>query len=273
MGKAKRYAIVLFLLVATLAFLAPSQKAKAQQVGVTPGESFTYGVPDGSPWVWMDPSSAPALPQWEAFVNMSTITFNVSTNWNVYAPPTQIMFNETFKYRNGTVIQWPGQTIDVNTGMGAGASWFISAGLGTGDNIYPGNSSSQTINGTSSDQPFWPGRIVCVLNDSAAVPLTSTSSEMAAERTVFMWDKATGVLLAGFEEAASYNSTLGVGVQGAVLYELIANNVGISLQYPTPTDPTPIYIVVAISAIVILVTVIVLVTRRGAKKKYNRLKE
>jgi len=274
MGKAKRYAIVLFLLVAILAVLVPSRRAKAQlvTVGVTPGESFTYGVPDGSPWVWMDPSSAPTMPQWEAFVDMSTISFNVSSNWKAYAPATQIMFNESFKYRNGTVIRWPGQTIDVSTGMGMGASWFIPPGLSAGDNIYPGNSSSLTINGTSSDQPFWPGREVCILNDTVGVPLENASSKMAVERTVFMWDRATGVLLAGFEEASSYDPTTQTGIQGAVLYELIANNAGIPMQYPKPADMTPIYIVVAIIVIVILGVVIALVATRKPKKEHKRLK-
>jgi hypothetical protein len=273
MRKTARYAIVLVLLGGFLAVLAPGLTVKAQQVapGVSPGESFTYGTPDGSPWVWMYPSDAPALPQWEAFVNMSTVTFNVSSNWNPDAPYTQIMFNETFKYTNGTVIHWPGQTVDVSTGMGAGASWFISSGLGTGDHIYPGNSTSQTLNGTMFNQPYWPDRDVCFLNDTIVTPAENSSSEVAVEQVVYIWDRSTGVLLAGCEKASSYDPKTGAEIEGDVLYELISNNAGISLQYPTPMNMTPIYIVVAISVIVILAVVIVIVVTRAPKKKHKRL--
>jgi hypothetical protein len=273
MRETMRYAIALFLLVGVIAVLAPGLTVKAQQPGVYPGESFTYGRPDGNPWVWMDPSEAPALPQWEAFVNMSTISFNISSNWQLDAPYTQVMFNETFAYRNGTVIRWPGQTVDVGSGGGIGASWIICPGLAAGDHIYPGNSSSPMINETSDDQPFWPGREVCILNYSVYTPVKNASSEVAVERTVFMWDRDTGVLLAGFEEAASYDPTMQSTVEGECLYELIANSVGIPLQYPTPMNMMPIYVIVAISVIIILAVVIVRVITRAPKKKHKRLRE
>lgn len=268
--------MVFFLSIVILGLaLAPSLTVKAQLVtpGVRPGMSFTYGTPDGSPWVWMYPSAAPPLMQWEPFVNMRTIAFNVTSNWNLNAPYSQIMFNETFTYGNGTIVRWPGQTVDVNTGMGIGASWFIAPNLGNGNHIYPGNGTSQTINETRVDHTYWPGRKVCVLNRTIAVPLQNKSSEMAAERVVFIWDWSTGVLLGAFEEASSYNPTTGVGVQGAILYELIANNVGIPMQYPKPTDMTPIYIVVAVGIIIILGVVIVRIVTRGPKKRHKRLKE
>jgi hypothetical protein len=275
MKRILRCVVAFSVFVVFLALLVPSLTVKAQLIvpGVQPGESFTYGTPDGSPWVWMAPNGAQPMPQWEPFVNMSTITFNITTNWEEGAPYTEVMFNETFKYNNDTVIKWPGQTIDVSSGMGAGASWIIAPGLESGDHIYPGNSTSQTINQTMINNTFWPDRDVCVLNITTAAPLENSSSSMAAEEDVFIWDRSTGVLLAGFEEAAAYDPTTKATVEGGILYELISNNVGIPMQYPQPTDWTPIYIIVAIGVIVILGVVIALVVTRRSKKKPKRLKE
>jgi len=275
-----RYTIVLFLTLGLLAVLTPSLTVKAQPEMVNPvlvpGDSFTYGTPNGSPWVWMDPAGAQPMQQWEPFVNMSTITFTIGQNWELDAPHSEIMFNETFTYRNGTVINWTGQTVDLSTGQGIGKSWFIAPGLVSNDNIYPGNSSSQTVNYTSTSSPFWPGREVCILNVTAGVPLESSSSEMAAEQTTFVWDRASGALLAGYEQAVAVNPQNNGEVEGGILYELISNNVGIPMQYPGNANMTTTYVVIAIiviGVIILIGVVAVRVTAKGSKKKHKRLNE
>ena len=279
MREVMRYTVVLLLVVGLLAVLAPGLRVKAtlEMVSptVAPGDSFTYGTPNGSPWVWMDPAGAQPMPQWAPFMNMSTITFTIGKNWELDPPPSEIMFNETFTYKNGTVINWTGQTVDLSTGQGIGESWFIAPGRGSNDNIYPGNSSSQTVNYTSTSSPFWPGREVCILNVTAGVPLESSSSEMAVEQTTFVWDRASGALLAGYEQAVAVNPQTKGEVEGGILYELISNNVNIPMQYPgNANNTTCVVIAIIVIGVIILIGVVaVRVTGKGSKKKHKRLNE
>jgi uncharacterized membrane protein YeaQ/YmgE (transglycosylase-associated protein family) len=168
-------------------------------------------------------------------------------------------------------------TVDLYYGQGYGKSFFISPGLEAGDYIYPGGVVSGnytwTINATRIDNDFWPGVPVCLLNYSVNTPYVNKSSPLIAQRTVIYWDQRTGVLLGAFEEATGYNGQTGTFVGGALLYELIADNLGIPLNYPTSIDWTPIVVAVVIGAVVVLLVVIVGVTVSKPKKKFKPRKK
>jgi hypothetical protein len=274
MRKAIRYTIAFFLSMEILSILAPSLPAKAQQVtlGVYPGESFIYGTPDGSPWVSMSPSIAPAPNAvWEKFMNLSTIAFNIINDSDPSAPNSRgYTFNEIVKFRNGTSPQIAVGTIDLETGAGLGLTFFIPPMLEEGDLIYPGNANSTwTINATRIDSMNWIGRRVCVLNYTIA---PSNSSYAGIQRTVIYWDWDTGVLLGTWEEAAAVASS-GASVSGVLLYELISNNIGIPMDYPSTLNLLPIYFAAAILAVAVVAIMIVQTATKGHKKKYKRLKE
>lgn len=273
MNKTIRYTVAFLLLVEFLALLAPSLTSKALQKsyfpGVSPGESFTYGTSDGSPWVSMTPSDVQPLPRWDRFTSLLTVNFTIISDSNLGAPATQIMFNETIKYRNGTISQMPKGTVDVDTGGGAGSTFFIASQLGQGDLVYPdaGANFTYTINETTTN-PNWAGRQVCVLNYTRT---QRANESLAAQRTTAYWDQQTGVLLAAYEAADAWNVSMGTEIYGHVLYELIANNVGIPMDYPRPMDMTPIYIAIAIGAAVVVGFVIVRTATSKPKKKHKRL--
>lgn len=270
MRKALRCTITLFLSIVCLALLAPSLKVKAQNIGVSPGQYFTYGTSDGSPWVIMNPSDAPPLQTWVTYENFSTLNFTVTS---VRAVPDTITFNETIKFRNGTRFGPFVGGFDVYTGSGGGV-FFISPGLNPDTLIYPGNTnSSYAINETYTDHTYWSGREVCFLNYTTANPLENKSSALAARRTLIYWDYATGVLLSAFEEAGAYDPTTQAYVEGSLLIELIANNALIPTDYPSPINWTPVYVVVAIIAIVVVAFVVVRTTVAKPKKKHKRLKQ
>jgi predicted PurR-regulated permease PerM len=90
-GVACLVTLTLLLLLMTMIFAASASNltVEAQQVapGVYPGASFTYGTPDGSSWVAMNPSTAPPPAQWEKFENLSTINFTIIKNSNSSAVP------------------------------------------------------------------------------------------------------------------------------------------------------------------------------------------
>lgn len=276
MKKTVRYTIVLFISIEILALLAPSLTAKALEIGVFPGKSFTYGTSAGSPWVTMNPSNAPLLSQWQKFMNLSTWTFNIVSNLDAVDFPNQVRFDQTVTFRNGSKpVQVQGGGLDIGTGEGQGATFFIPAGLGWGDRIYPGSANfTWAINETRVDHTHWNGRRIDVLNITAAS--NPANGTLFAQRTVIFWDSFTGVLLQVYEGAASgiIDSTGHItGIEGILLYQLIANNAGIPMEYSGPIDMTPIYIVIAISATVAVGAVIVRVATGAPKKKHKRLRE
>jgi hypothetical protein len=278
--KAFRYCVVFFLSIVILALLAPGLTAKAQQVtlGVYAGSSFTYGTPDGSPWVQMDPSNAPPLSRWEPFVNCSMMSFRV-INDSFPSPRSArgYYFNETVKFKNETTPVSVIGYIDLYYGGGLGSTFFIRPGLKPGDYIYPGAAASGNytwyINATRVDKLYWPGRSVCILNYSRNTPYKNSSSPLIAQQTTIYWDQTTGVLLGAFEEATGYNQGTQSFLGGVLLYELIANNVRIPLDYGSSLDLTPIYVSLAIGVVVVLGVIIVRAVASKPKGKYKRLKE
>jgi hypothetical protein len=111
------------------------------------------------------------------------------------------------------------------------------------------------------------------LNYSTNTPYENSSSPLIAQQTTIYWDQATGVLLGAFEEATGYNQGTGSFIGGVLLYELIANNVQIPMDYPSSLDLTPIFIAVGVGGVVVLCLVIVQATVSKPKGKYKRLKE
>jgi hypothetical protein len=278
--KAMRFAVVFFLSIGVLGLLVPGLIARAQQqptrVGVYPGDSFTYGTPDGSPWTSVQPSGAP-LSKWEQFMNLSTITIRVISDTNEEFPTHPgYTLNTTVTFRNGTSPKSAMGGIDLYTGGGSGSTFFISAGLEGGNYIYPGAVSSNytwTINSTRLDTLNWPGREICVLNYTVATPFENGSSPLIAEESITYWDQQTGVLLGAWDEVAGYDPTTGNSLAGVLLYELIANNINIPMNYPSSLNMTPIYVFVAIGGVAVLGVVIVRTTISKPKGKYKRLKD
>jgi hypothetical protein len=270
MKKTVRYAAVFFLSVGILALLAPGLKVKAQQVGVVPGQYFTYGTSDGSPWVTMYPSYWPPLSQWEKFENLTTWNFTIVKNPQAADYPTQIWFNESVKFSNGTAVQPITSWVDIDTAQGSAVLFFAPAGLRAGEPIYPGSSNfTYTINGTTTNA-HWPGRTIAVLNVTSA-QLLGNGTNPFAERTVIYWDYSTGVLLSAFEEASEVSTQLGMEIHGYLLYELIANNALIPMYYPGPLNMTPIYIMVALGSVSVVAFAVIRLTSKPTKK-YKPLK-
>jgi hypothetical protein len=269
-----QFAVVFCVLLGISALLAPGLTAKAQgpvEIGVHPGDRFTYGTSDGSPWVTMHPSYMPPLPQWNKFQNLTTWNITVIPNKEVYDYPYQIWVNQTVGFRNGTALQPMQGLVDVNIGLGTIVLFFIPSGLQAGERIYPGSTNfTWSVNQTRIDETHWPGRTLCVLNHTIE-SLNSTTHNVFGLVTTIYWDQVTGVLLSAFEEAISYNTVGQAGIEGFLLYQLIANNVGIPLDYSQGTDLTPIYALTAIALVVAVVFVIVRATRTPPKK-YKGLK-
>jgi hypothetical protein len=269
MKKTMRYVVVLLLLTELSLLLAPGLTAQALQTGVYPGNYFVYGKSDGSPWVEMVPSNAPLLGNWEKFLNLSTMRFDVIPNQRG-ASDTTISFNQTIGFRNGT--DWNGRgVVDVINGVGTGILFFIPAGLGAGDQIYPMNLNfTWTINSTQIDRTHWEGREICVLNTTTVQP--PANGTYMVRRSILYWDQLTGVLLSSFEEAAAYNTQSQVYLEGRLLYQLLSTN-RFSTSFPQPLDMTPIYIAVAGGLTLALIFVVVRTITGGPKKKYKRLEK
>jgi hypothetical protein len=79
-------------------------------------------------------------------------------------------------------------------------------------------------------------------------------------------------LLGAFEEAYGVDQSTGETVGGVLLYELIANNIHIPMNYGS-FDMTPIYLAIAIGGIGLVGVAVVQVNRSKSKPKYKRLKE
>jgi hypothetical protein len=274
--KAARYAVVFFLSIGMLALIAPSLTAKAQQVtyGVYPGDSFTYGTPNGSPWVQTYPSGSPPLARWEQFVNCSTLTFTIINYSNPNSPSEPgYTFKETLTLRNGSApINMIGY-VDLYYGAGVGESFFISPWLENDSYVYPGAAKAGNftwaINSTRVDQLYWPGVPVCELNCTSYTPYENSSSPLIATQTTFYWDQQTGVLLGAFEEAYGVDQSSGASLGGVLLYELIANNIHIPMNYGS-FDMTPIYFASAIGGVAVIGVVILQAQSSKSKKKYKQ---
>jgi hypothetical protein len=281
MKRTVRYAIVLFLSIEVLTqVLAPSLTAKAVQqvrIGVYPGDSFTYGTPDGSPWVQTYPSGAPPQARWAQFVNCLTLSFTIINYSNPNSPVEPgCTFNETVTFRNGTAPLSVIGYVDLYFGAGLGRPYFISSGLNARDYVYLGAAKSGNytwyINATGY-MSNWPGVPVCILNYTSYTPYENQSSPLIAQRSTFVWDQRTGILLGVSEEAYGYSPSTGITIQGGLLYELIANNRQIPTDYPGSLDLTPIYVSIAIGGVVVLGVVIVRAVQSKPKGKFKRLKE
>lgn len=277
--KAVRFGVVFFLSIVILALLAPSLAAKAQQVtyGVYADSSLVYGTPDGSPWVQTSPSGSPAPTRWNEFVNCSKLSFRIINQSNPNSLYPGYTFNETLTFRNGTAPVNLIGSVDLYYGAGLGENFFISPGLHNDSYIYPGAAASGNftwqINYTRNDMSYWPGVTVCVLNYTRYTPNENKSSPLIATQTTFIWDQRTGVLLGTYVGAYGVDQMSGTYVSGVLLYELIANNVQIPMNYPSSLDLTPIYVLVAIFGVVALAFVIVRATGGKPKGKYKRLKD
>jgi hypothetical protein len=266
--------MVFFLSIEILALLAPSLTTKAQEIGVFPGERLTYGTSDGSPWVTESPSDAPLLYQMQKFQNLTTWNFTIVKNPDPIDFPHQIVFDQTVKLRNGTTLQRTGDALDIKSGNGSAATIFIPAGLDAGERIYPGSTNfTWTINETRTDHTHWNNRVIDILNTTAAS--NPANGTLTVQRTTIYWDRDTGVLLSVYEGVAGGVIGTGTvtGIEEILLYQLIANNMGIPMDYSGPTDITPIYIVIAVGAIVAVGFLVVQVARSAPKKKHKRLKE
>jgi len=274
-----RFAVVFFLSIEVLGFLAPTFIAKASQqvkTGVYPGDSFTYGTPDGSSWVSIQPSGAP-LSKWEQFMNLSTITIRVLSDANnAYPYDPGYTLNTTVRYRNGSSSKSAVGGLDLYTGGGQGSTFFVSSGLENGSYIYPGAVATNytwTINETRIDAMNWPGKRVCVLNYTTRTGLGNGKSPLIAEESITYWDQQTGVLLGAFDEVVGYDPTTGSQLTGVLLYELIANNIGIPMNYPSSFNMTPIYVAAAIGGVVAIGIIIIRANvSNKSKGKYKRLK-
>jgi hypothetical protein len=120
---------------------------------------------------------------------------------------------------------------------------------------------------------YWPGVTVCILNYTRYSPNLNKSSPLVATQTTFIWDQHTDVLLGTYQGAYAVDQTTQTYASGVLLYELIANNILIPMNYPGSSDLTPIYVAVAISGVVVLAVVIVRAAGSKPKEKYKRLKE
>ena len=280
--KGVSYAAILVLLIGILALLSPSLTAKAQlgqsvTYGVYPGDTFTYGRPDGSQWVQMYPSSVPPRAEWNQFVNVSTLTFRIlNDSKNALGNPTYAI-NVTEIFRNGTAPLSKVATIDLSDGSGTAATFFIPPGLENDSYIYPGAAQppgnyTWRINATRIDNLYWPGVPVCELNSTTYTPYVNSSSPLIAQRTTFVWDQRTGVLLGAYEGAYAVEQSTQNALEGVVLYELIANNINIPMNYPGSFDMVPVYVALVVGVVIIIGIVIVRVTGRKSKSKYKGLK-
>jgi hypothetical protein len=189
--------LISLLITMILATSAPNLIVKAQQgtQGVSPGDSFTYGTPDGSPWVQMAPSSTPPLARWEEFVNRSMLSFSIINYSNPNSSYPGYTFNQTVTYRNGTAPQSVIGSVDLYYGTGLGSVFFITPGLQAGDYIYPGAAAQGNytwkINATRKDQSYWPGVPVCVLNYTISTPYQNASFPLTVVHVIFYWDQLT----------------------------------------------------------------------------------
>ena len=269
MRKALRNFMILFLSIESLTLLVPGTTVKALPIGVWAGTHLTYGTTDGSPWVVMEPSSAPPLAAWKTYMNFSTIDLTVT---KISIPDNLIEFNEVAKFLNGTAKGPFRSGFDINTEVGGGF-FFIAASLESHARIYPGNANNTwSLNQTWIDHTHWEGREICVLNYTTANPIENSSSIMAVRNTVIYWDQITGVLLSAFEKAAALDPKTQEYIQGYLLFRLIDNNLGIPMDYSKPTDMMPIYIIVSTAAVIAVVVAVVRLSSTS-KKKHKRLKE
>jgi len=200
MKKTMPITVTFLLLIESLTLLAPGITAKALPIGVYTGTHLVYGMPDGSPWVIMNPTAAPPLEAWQTYVDFAMINITVTS---ITLEPNVIAFDEVAKFQNGTVKGPFKSGFNINTAVGGGF-FFIAADLESHSRIYPGDANNTwTINETRIDHTHWEGRRIAVLNYTTANPLQNSSSIMAVRNTVIYWDQVTGVLLSAFEKAAA----------------------------------------------------------------------
>jgi hypothetical protein len=274
MHKIMRYAVIFILLTEILTMtLTPTQKVTALVTkGVFPGNIFTYGRTNGKPWIQMDQSYAPIFTTWEKYVNMSTVTFEITQN---PTPNSEIIsYNRTIKYQNQSTIETQA-SLDISTGAGD-ITFFISRGLAKGDKLYPDPANENftwTINETRTD-PHWSGREICFFNHT--ILAGSSQQGTTYSSTVILWDILTGALLQVHEARASVTEVNGspLAVGGTVDYELITNNVGIPIpQSSGGGDITPIIAAVIIIFVIAIIAIVIRMSTNAPKKKWKRLKE
>ena len=275
-----QFAAVLCIVLGISALLTTNFTVKAQvstPIVVQPGDQFTYGTSDGSPWITMIPSYAPPLSEWDMYANLTTWNITVIPTPDPQDNPTEIWVNQTVRLRNGTATQPAQGLVDVDIGLGSIVLFFIPADLHAGDRIYPDSTNfTWTVNYTRVDETHWPGRTICVLNYTTAGSNT-TSSNLFADRQVIYWDQATGVLLSAFEEAATYDVQAQAGIEGYLLYQLIGDNIGIPLNYSGPPSYTPVYAAIAVALVIALAIGVVYAVRSSQtpknSKKFKKIKK
>lgn len=275
MHKRVRYLVALILMAEAITIiLAPALQATAAQmvqVGVSAKDYFVYGRSDGKPWIWRIPSQTPLLEKWNNFVNMSTITFRITGTQ--FPGQYDVTFNQTNTYENGSVKQLPSpQGVNLNSAVGGGFLFFISAGLVAGNMLYPNpynaNYTRWTINDTRVD-PNWGGRTICFFN---LTRIGATQGMDQAFKTIIVWDQQTGALLSVYDAQAAGMQNAGV-IESGVYYELISTN-RFSIQHSGGgTDMTAIYAIVAAGLVITVVVLAVRLATSTPKKKWKRVKE
>jgi hypothetical protein len=221
--------ISIFLLFA----LVVAASAQPRTVGVSMGNTFTYGVTVS--WSSNDPTATPSSDIVEANNTQSgTLSITAISGTNVTGQVTTLYKNSTETTEGG----W----VDVNTGNGENLTEFlISANLAAGDSIY-NSSSTGTINETVTRTYSSGVRNANLLNMTYSVEGLNYTFN-------YYWDQSTGVLvellLQTTNQTAAYTTTSSENVQ------ITSSNVWTVPEFPTWTSALLILIAVTSATIII----------------------
>lgn len=254
-----RHLITLALLTTfLLTYIAPIFNVTAAYVGVATNDYFAYGQFD----VWIDPPTAPLLPKQITFQNVTSINFTVTgiSSWDV-------TLRQKIVFKNATTRTFDGG-INLETGLGTGYLFFIPAGLGRRDMIYPQGTSQNftwTINETRID-PRW-GREICFYNSTRILPPKDGVILYTSE--IIKWDRLTGVLLSVYDVQAAQGTGY---IEGGLYYQLVATN-RFFVSQSGPIEMTTLIIIVGAVLVGALVVAVVKTSTSSPKKKWKRIKE
>jgi hypothetical protein len=260
------HVLTLVLLAQVLVIaLAPVLSVAAQAVkGVYAGNYFTYGKFSS----WVNPTSVPKFPEWKLFENISSTTFTIMEN-PLGEDPTQIVFNQTISFTNGTKDRWLAGGVNLESGFGQGYLFFVYAELEKGSRVYPGSQNfTWTVNETLKD-PYWGGREICVLNQTKA---WQEQGIWFYRKTITNWDKQTGALLKLYDTTAGYGGSGTMPIEGGIYCELIKTD-RFPIEARGGVDYTPVFVAVGVVSVVGAVVTAVRLSSGSSKKKWKRLKE
>jgi len=250
--------LVVFLLTYTAPIL---NVAAAAYVGVELNNYFTYDKFN----VWIDPPTAPLLPNQQKFQNITTINFTITriSSWDV-------MFKQDVTFKNGTTTSFDGG-VNLETGLGQGYLFFIQAGLKKDEMIYPGGASlnfTWRLNETRTD-PKW-GREICFYNSTHR---WWSQNILFYRSTVIKWDRLTGALLSLEERTAAYGGQGTYPIEALLYYQLTATDRFVVSESSPPEMMTLIIVVSAVLVGALVVVVVKASTSNPSKKKWKRIKE